>query len=126
MPFPRRLWFAFSATLTLFIAAPRLAAQGGEPQYFAIRGATVVPVSGPRLENASVIISRGVISAVGKDVAIPDEAWVVDGKGLVVYPGLIDAFTDVGVPAAPASGEAGQRPPSRGPGWAQPRCSRDW
>src|SRR6266436_5403395 len=89
----------------------RAAAQGGEPQYFAIRGATVVPVSGPRLENATVIIARGVIKAVGKDATIPDEAWVIEGKGLIVYPGFIDSFTDVGIlPApAPASGESGAR-----------------
>src|SRR5467141_3547949 len=100
--------------------ASRAAAQGGEPQYFAIRGATVVPVSGPRLENATVIISRGVIKAVAKDATIPDEAWVIEGKGLIVYPGYIDSFTDVGIPSAPTSsgGEGGARsqpPTSRGP-----------
>src|SRR5713226_1446715 len=119
----RSLSFALAniATLTvLFVAAPRLAAQGGEPQYFAIRGATVVPVSGPRLENATVIIARGVIKSVAKEAPIPDEAWVIDGKGLTVYPGLIDAFTDVGIMPvpAPAGGEGGARPlqpTSRGP-----------
>jgi hypothetical protein len=101
------------------LGAPRAAAQGGEPQYFAIRGATVVPVSGPRLENATVTISRGVIKAVGKDAAIPDEAWVIEGKGLIVYPGFIDSFTDVGIPPAlTPSGEGGshpQPPISQGP-----------
>ena len=97
---------------TAMLGAGRAAAQGGEPQYFAIRGATVVPVSGPRLENATVIISRGVIKAVSKDAPIPDEAWVIEGKGLVVYPGFIDSFTDVGIPSAPApaGGEGGARP----------------
>jgi len=96
----------FTAVLGLFCAAPSLHAQGGEPQYFAIRGAKVVPVSGPPIENATVVISRGLIMAVGKDIAIPPEAWVVEGKGLIVYPGLIDSFTDVGIPvAAPAAGE---------------------
>jgi imidazolonepropionase-like amidohydrolase len=100
----------FTALLTLFCAAPSLQAQGGEPQYFAIRGAKVVPVSGPPVENATVLVSRGLITAVGKDIAIPPEAWVIDGKGLTVYPGLVDAFTDVGIPAAPAaSGESGPR-----------------
>ena len=94
--------FALITALAVFLAAPRLAAQGGEPRYFAIRGAAVLPVSGPRLENATVIISRGVITAVGKDAAIPAEAWVIDGKGLVVYPGLVDSFTDVGLVPAPA------------------------
>src|ERR1700693_2018621 len=109
------------ATLTvLFVSAPRLAAQGGEPQYFAIRGATVVPVSGPRLENATVVISRGVITAVGKDASFPQEAWLIDGKGLTVYPGLFDSFTDIGLSAAApiGSGEGATRPQqsiSRGP-----------
>src|SRR5438309_26028 len=110
----------FTALLGLFYAVPRLLAQGGEPQYFAIRGARVVPVSGPPMENATIVVSRGLITAVGKDIAIPAEAWVVDGKGLTVYPGLIDSFTDVGLPVTPpASSEGGPRRPSsdaaRGP-----------
>ena len=97
--------------LALFCAVPPLQAQGGEPQYFAIRGAKVVPVSGPPVESATIVISRGLITAIGKDVAIPAEAWVIEGKGLMVYPGLVDAFTDVGIPAAapPAGGEGGPR-----------------
>ena len=91
----------FTALLTLLAAAPSLQAQGGEPQYFAIRGAKVVPVSGPPVENASIVISRGLIAAMGRDVAVPPEAWVIEGKGLTVYPGLFDSFTDVGIPAAP-------------------------
>jgi hypothetical protein len=112
---------ALFAVVAIFLGAgPRLLAQGGEPQYFAIRGATIVPVSGPRIENATVIISRGVIAAVSKDASVPGEAWVIDGKGLTVYPGLVDSFTDVGLlPAAPpAGGESGPRAPqvtSRGP-----------
>jgi hypothetical protein len=87
---------------------PALHAQGGEPPYFAIRGAKIVPVSGPPIEGATIVISRGIITAIGKDAAIPPEAWVIDGKGLIVYPGLVDSFTDVGIPAAaPPSGEGG-------------------
>jgi imidazolonepropionase-like amidohydrolase len=108
-----------TALFTLFCAPPSLFAQGGEPRYFAIRGAKVVPVAGPPIENATVVMARGIITAVGKDVAIPAEAWVIDGKGLTVYPGLIDSFTDVGIPAAtPSGGESGPRRPqetSRGP-----------
>jgi imidazolonepropionase-like amidohydrolase len=101
----------FVTLLALFCAAPSLQAQGGEPQYFAIRGAKVVPVSGPPVENATIVVSRGLITAIGKDVAIPSEAWVIEGKGLTVYPGLVDAFTDVGIPAAapPTGGEGGPR-----------------
>jgi len=95
--------------------------QGGEPRTFAIRGAKVVPVSSAPIENATVVVSRGIITAVGANVTIPPDAWVIEGKGLTVYPGLIDGFTDVGVaPAtspAPAA-DSGARPQpaiSRGP-----------
>ena len=98
----------FAALLILVFHPPAAHAQGGEPQFFAIRGAKVFPVSGPPIEGATVVISRGIITAIGKDAAIPPEAWVTDGKGLHVYPGLVDAFSDVGIPAAPpASGEGG-------------------
>jgi len=43
--------------------------------------------SGPPVENATIVISRGLITAIGKDVTIPPEAWVIEGKGLTVYPG---------------------------------------
>src|SRR2546423_958320 len=114
MPISHRTWwFALCLASAVFVATvspQRLLAQGGEPKCFAIKGAPVVSGSGPRLENATIIVSRGVISAVAGDAAIPDEALVIDGKGLTVYPGLIDSFTDVGIPPAPvASGEGGQR-----------------
>ncbi len=47
----QRLRFALGVVATVgaaLLGSARAAAQGGEPQYFAIRGATVVPVSGPR------------------------------------------------------------------------------
>jgi imidazolonepropionase-like amidohydrolase len=100
----------FAATLTavsLFNVSPG-SAQGGEPQYFAIRGARVVPVSGPPMEEATVVVARGVILAVAKDAAIPADAWVIEGKGLTVYPGLLDGLTDVGIPQAPPA------PPAEG------------
>src|SRR5277367_279364 len=113
-------WHTLVSVLVVLVALAALPAvthaQGGEPRYFAIRGAKVVPVAGPPIENATILIARGVITAVGKDLAIPDEAWVIDGKGLTVYPGLFDAFTDVGISAsaAPAAGggdsSGGRRP----------------
>jgi hypothetical protein len=106
-----RLRCVSAVCLTLLFAllyvVPTLHAQGGEPQYFAIRGAKIVPVSGPPVEGATVVISRGLITGFGKDIPIPPEAWVIEGKGLTVYPGLVDSFTDVGIPAAPAEGASG-------------------
>lgn len=117
-----RLWaFVLLGVWTGFLAARTAWGQGGEPRTFAIRGAKVVPVSSAPLENATVVVSRGIITAVGTNITIPPDAWVIDGKGLTVYPGLIDGFTDVGVAAASStapSGDAGARQQpaiSRGP-----------
>ncbi|MGA9250350.1 MAG: hypothetical protein WBV87_19045, partial [Candidatus Acidiferrales bacterium] len=82
--------------------------EGGEPRYFAIKNARIVPVSGAVIENGTVVVAKGLIAAVGTNVTIPPEAWVIDGTGLTVYPGLIDAGTNLGLPpdegaaAAPA------------------------
>ena len=98
---------------TLVLVAPVVTfAQGGEPKYFAIRGARVVPVSGAAMDDATIVVARGVIVAVAKDATIPADAWVIEGKGLTVYPGLIDAFTDVGIPP-PAPTPAAEGTPRR-------------
>jgi imidazolonepropionase-like amidohydrolase len=108
-----RVWLVVFAAMCMSLGvSPRLSAQGGEPRSFAIRGAKVVPVGSAPVENETVVVSRGVITAIGTNVTIPADAWVIDGKGLIVYPGLIDGFTDVGL--APAQSGAGA--PSGGGG----------
>ncbi len=71
----------------------------GAPQEkpIAILGATVHPVSGPAMEDATVVFDRGKIVAVGKDVLVPDQAVRVDGSGKHIYPGLFDAWTNLGL-----------------------------
>ena len=93
-----------------------------EPGAFAIRNARIVPVSGPAIDNGTVVVSGGLITAVGTSVEVPAGAWVIEGKGLTVYPGLIDALTDLGLtsPAAPGApggpGGAAARPAGGGGG----------
>ncbi len=64
---------------------------------FAITNATIVPVTGPRIASGTVVIQDGKITAVGAGVAVPAGAEVIDGKGLFVYPGLIDSGTRLGL-----------------------------
>ena len=73
-----------------------------DPGVFAIRNARVVPVKGPALEHATVVVRRGLIEAVGANVTPPADAWIIEGEGLTVYPGLIDALSTVGLAEAPA------------------------
>lgn len=69
----------------------------GRAGTFAITNARIVTVSGAVIENGTVVIQDGKIAAVGASVTIPAGAEKIDGKGLSVYPGMIDADTNLGL-----------------------------
>ena len=104
----------FAAFLAAFAAAAPIAL-GAQPRpavpvgvsLFAIENARVVTVSGATLDGATVVVDNGVIAAVGRGAAPPAGAWVVDGAGKTVYPGLFDAFTTLGHGSAPEGGGFG-------------------
>jgi len=66
-------------------------------QTIAITGGTVYPVSGPKMENATVLIRDGRITAVGPAVTVPGDATRIDARGKWVTPGLIDGGTQLGL-----------------------------
>ncbi|MBI2956463.1 MAG: amidohydrolase family protein [Acidobacteria bacterium] len=96
--------------LAALLLAPQVAPaqrsdeQPSPPRYFAIRNARLVPVSGPVIERGTIVLANGLIAALGPEAAIPPEAWVMEGEGLTVYPGLIDTLTNLALPAPPAAG----------------------
>ena len=67
----------------------------------AIRNAKIVTVSGPDIEKGTVLIRDGKIEAVGANVSVPAGAQMIDGNGLSVYPGMIDAGTNMGLVEVP-------------------------
>src|SRR5439155_4254565 len=67
------------------------------PQTIAISGGTVYPVSGPKIEHATVLPRDGRIAAVGTNVAVPAGATRVDASGKWVTPGLIDGAGQMGL-----------------------------
>ena len=107
-------WILCPVLAALLLGAVAADVHAGEPRYFAIQGAKIVTVSGGVIEGGTVVVANGMIAAVGKDAAVPPEAWVIDGKGLTVYPGLIDALSDLGLQAG------APRPAAPGPPAAQP------
>jgi imidazolonepropionase-like amidohydrolase len=74
-----------------------VAAQNAAAQTIAITGGKVFPVSGPPIENGTVIISNGRIVSVGAGVAIPADAQRIDATGKWVTPGLINSATQLGL-----------------------------
>ena len=88
--------------LALLACAAAVAAQDlvhkAPPQAgpIALVGGTVHPVSGPPVENGVVLMVEGRLAAVGEGGA-PPGVEVIDVKGKHVYPGLIDAHTNLGL-----------------------------
>ena len=69
----------------------------GVPGVYAIRNARIVTVSGPEIESGTVVIRNGKIEAVGASASVPAGAQEIDARGLIVYPGMIDAGTSMGL-----------------------------
>lgn len=82
------------AALALALATAPLGADG---KVYAIRGGTVHTLAGEPIENGVVLIEDGRITGVGKALSIPDGAEIVDAAGLDVYPGMFDAFSNLGL-----------------------------
>jgi imidazolonepropionase-like amidohydrolase len=81
----------------LFAAQP----QAQTAYVYAIQGARIVPVSGATIESGTIVLRDGVIAALGANAAVPPGAQVIAGKGLTVYPGLIDMGSTTGLELPP-------------------------
>ena len=120
------------AAFGLLAAMPVVSGPPPEPPpFYAIENVRVEVGDGTVLERATVVMENGTITAVAEDAAIPAHAWVIDGEGLSVYPGLIDAMGSLpqprrppGGPGAGAAGPSGQRRRSE-PDRALPRGPED-
>ena len=121
------------AFLLLLLAVNPLNAQRSGIDTYAITNARIVTVSGPLIERGTVVIRNGLIAAAGANVSAPPDARVIDGAGLTVYPGLIDSYTNLGLPEpapSPSTGGGGggaffflqqqQQRPASGPNSTQP------
>jgi imidazolonepropionase-like amidohydrolase len=64
---------------------------------YAITHARVFTLTGVPIDDGTVVIRDGKISAVGANAEIPAGAQIIDAKGLQVYPGLFDSITQMGL-----------------------------
>ncbi len=76
-------------------ALPQANAQ--TPGDYAITHAKIFTLAGPPIEDGTLLIHEGKISAVGAGLTVPTGAQVIDAKGLQVYPGLFDSITQMGL-----------------------------
>lgn len=68
----------------------------GDKDSFFLKGVAVYPVSGPKVENTTLLVMDGKIAEIGAKAA-PKGVRTIDGKGLRVYPGIINSATNIGL-----------------------------
>lgn len=99
-------------SLCLLAAVGSLVAQETFPQNdidfkkvgtYAFVHATIIQNSHITLKDATLIVSKGKISAVGVNARVPADAVIFDCKGKFIYPSFIDIYSDYGMPALPRS-----------------------
>jgi len=69
----------------------------GRAGTFALTNARIVTVTNGTIDDGTLVIRDGRIADVGPDVTVPDDAEVIDCTDLSIYPGMIDAGTQLGL-----------------------------
>lgn len=87
---------AFRLTAMFLSLATLVRADAFEPMK-ALVGATIHPVSGPPIEEGVLVIQDGQIVSVAEKELLPAQAVVIDVTGKHLYPGLIAAYTQLGL-----------------------------
>lgn len=122
---PLRRWIV-SLLVLLFVAhagrsqtTPVEGIRKNTPAVHALTNARIVQSPGKVIAKGTLVFRDGVIEAVGVSASVPADARVWDMKGQTIYPGLIDSYSDYGLPKAPKPsppGEGEQQRPRSEPG----------
>lgn len=65
--------------------------QPPKPAAYALQGVTIVHPDGRREPGMTVVVRGERIEAIGREAAVPEDAELLEGDSLFVYPGLVDA-----------------------------------
>jgi len=90
----------FSLLILIVMSVPNAFAQTPAPKQsepVALVGGTIHTLAGDVIENGTLLFENGEITAIGTDVDVPANARQHDISGKHVYPGLIDAYSQMGI-----------------------------
>ncbi|MCI0531480.1 MAG: amidohydrolase family protein [candidate division Zixibacteria bacterium] len=93
---PVRIFLIVALFSILALASDQIPAPP-QSRTIALTGGFVHPVSSTGFVNGTVIFTGGKITAVGKNIPIPPDATVIDASGKHIYPGIIDAYSVIGL-----------------------------
>jgi hypothetical protein len=77
---------------------PRNDVKDSRAEAWAFTNATIVADPQSTLTNATLLIKGGKIEGVGSGLAVPAGYTTIDLKGKYIYPSMIDAYTNYGIP----------------------------
>src|SRR5689334_19463879 len=107
----RALLAALMLVCAAFILVRPHTTRGYAAGAYAIKDAQIITGTGKTIAKGTVVFRNGLITEVGENVRVPGDARVIDGAGLTIYPGLIDAMSNLGLQTQQA-----QQTPARGQG----------
>jgi imidazolonepropionase-like amidohydrolase len=82
--------------ISILLAAAAVCAFGAEHESLLIKNVTIHPVTSAEIKGGSVLIVDGKIAEIGTKISAKG-VKVFDGKGMDLYPGLINAGSNVGL-----------------------------
>ncbi|WP_217905172.1 amidohydrolase family protein [Altererythrobacter lutimaris] len=88
-----RLGLSALACATVLASATPLLAQ---ERPIAFTGATIMPMTGETIENGTIVVHEGKITAIGATVALSEGTEVRDATGKVILPGIVDTHSHIG------------------------------
>lgn len=94
---PRAMRFLLPALAVLILSSASDVSAQYEGRTYAITDARLVTSAGHVIENGTIVLRGGLIEALGSDVSPPADAVLIDGDGMTVYPGFIDAYSQAGL-----------------------------
>lgn len=107
----RRVHARRAAAVVAILTAAALARLYPAQAVIAIKGGTVLTMTGVPIEQGIVLIRDGRIVDIGRNIAVPAGALTIEAGGKYIMPGLVDALTyfgirpsdrnDASVPASP-------------------------
>ncbi|MBI5215654.1 MAG: amidohydrolase family protein [Ignavibacteriae bacterium] len=105
---------------------PPIGIRQNTPTVHAFTNAKIITAPGKVIDKGTLVIRDGMIIAVGDNVTIPADARVWDASRMTLYPGLIESYSDIGVPKKPERGQGQDQPQGQQQQQPEVRGSKYW
>ena len=81
--------------LLVYLTALVMTATCAWAQDLALKGGTILTITNGTIPDGTIVIQKGKITALGKDIRIPDGIKILDVTGKFVMPGIIDSHSHI-------------------------------